>query len=96
MAQQMTIDSEAVLAAVNQISLCTADIDTRIKKFVNLLEEKNAQTSGKFTLFKTLQTRIEEESKNIDSAIAAIEEIKEALRRYEDLAAQADDDAGLR
>lgn len=94
--QQMTLDSQAVMAAVNQIDVCIADIDTRNKKFLSLLEEKNAQTQNKFTLIKTLQERVSDEAKNIQQAIAAAESIKESIHKYEALAEDANDDSDFR
>lgn len=91
--QQMSIDYDAVMAAVNQIDVAISDINTRNKKFIELLEEKNQQTSNKFSLIKTLQTRVEEEATNIKRTIEATESIKEALRAYADMAADANDDS---
>lgn len=96
MAQQMTIDSEAVKAAVNQIDVCIASITTWNNKFLALLEEKNQQTKGKFSLVKTLQQRVEDETKSIKAAVEATETIKESIRKYEELAAEADDDSAFR
>lgn len=93
---QMTLDSAAVAAAVNEISVCIDDINTRNTKFLALLEEKNNATQNKFTLLKTLQTRIEEEAGNLQGAIAATEAIKDSIRKYEDMAAEVDDDADFR
>ena len=55
MAEVMSINTEAVGAAINQISVYTADIATRNKKFLELLSEKNKATQGKFQLLKTLE-----------------------------------------
>lgn len=94
--QQMTIDSEAVAAAVNMIDIDIADINTRNKKFLTLLEEKNNQTQGKFALIASLKDRIEDETKNIQQTIEATEAIKDALRQYEQLAEEANDDSEFR
>jgi len=94
--QQMSIDYEAVMAAVNQIDVAISDINARNKKFVAILEEKNQQTKNKFAVIKTLQSRVEEEAQNIQQAIQATESIKDAIRRYVDLAEQANDDADFR
>ncbi len=93
---QMSIDSQAVAAAVNQIDLLIADIDTRNKKFITLLTEKNQVTKGKFQLLKTLQERVEQEANNIKGAIDATETIKEAIRKYEDMASDVNDDTAFR
>lgn len=95
-AQVMSIDSEAVGAAVNQISVCISDIDTRNKKFLALLQEKNDATQGKFSLLKTLEGRIQEEANNFQGLIAASENIKDSLRRYAEMAEAADDDSDFR
>lgn len=94
--QQMTIDSEAVAAAVNMIDVDIADINTRNQKFLALLDEKNSQTKGKFALIKSLKDRVEDETKNIQQTIEATEAIKESLRRYEELAEEANDDSAFR
>lgn len=96
MSQQMSINSEAVASAVNQIDVAIADIETRNKKFLELLEEKNDQTKGKFPLVKALMPRIEEEANNINKAIEATEAIKESLRKYENLAEDATDTSWMR
>lgn len=93
---QMSIDSEAVMAAVNQIDVAIEDINTRNKKFLTLLDEKNQATQGKFGLIKTLQDRVEDEAKNINQTIEATEMIKESIRRYEGIAEEANDDSEFR
>ena len=92
----MSLDSEAVAVAVNSIDIAIQDIQTRNNAFLDLLEEKNNQTKGKFALIKTLSEKVREETVNIKNAIEAVESIKEALRRYEDLAEQANDDSDFR
>lgn len=96
MAQVMSIDSEAVGSAINQISVCIADIDTRNKKFIALLQEKNEKTQGKFALLKTLEARVAEEADNFTQLIATAESIKDSLRRYEGMAEEANDDSDFR
>lgn len=96
MAQVMSIDSEAVGAAVNQISVAIADIDTRNKKFLALMQEKNEATQGKFSLLKSLEDRIQEEAENFKTLIQATEDIKDSLRRYAEMAEAADDDSDFR
>ena len=96
MAQQMTIDSEAVAAAVNQIDVDITDIKTRTDKLLSLLDEKNQQTKGKFAVIKTLKDRVEDEARNINEVVEATEAIKESLRKYEDLASEANDDSEFR
>lgn len=96
MGGQMSIDSEKVTAVVNQIDVCIEDIHTRNTKFLSLLEEKNQQTQGKFGLIVSLQDRVADEATNIKKAIDATEAIKEAIRKYEDLAEEANDDSAFR
>lgn len=89
--QQMTFDSEAIAAAVNQIDVAIADIETRNNKFIALLEEKNNQTRGKFPLVAALKPKIAEEAANIKSAIEATEAIKESIAKYQSLTEEAND-----
>lgn len=96
MAEVMSINTEAVGAAINQISVYTADIATRNKKFLELLNEKNQATQGKFTLLKTLENKLTEESHNFDALIGTQEEIKDALNKYAELAEEANDDHAFR
>lgn len=91
MANQLTINSEAVMVAVNQIDVAIEDINTRNKKFLELLEEKNTQTRGKFPLVTTLKPLIDEEAQNIEKAVQATEDIKESIRKYTAMAEQAVD-----
>lgn len=94
--QQLTFNAEAVAATVNQIDVAIADIDTRCKKYISLLEEKNAQTSNKWPMIKTLQATVEKEAQSIQNTIEACEAIKEAIRNYEIMADEASDDTDFR
>ena len=96
MSQQMSLNYDVVSAAVNRIETLTSDIETRNKKFISLLQEKNDATQGKFALLKTLQTRVEEEAANFKKLVAAQEEIKDSLERYSNLAEEANDDSAFR
>ena len=92
----MSLNSEVVGAAINKISVLTADIDARNKKFIELLTEKNEATQNKFQLLVTLQARVVEEAENFGKLLEAQEEIKASLRRYEELAEEANDDSAFR
>lgn len=94
--QVMSINTDVVNSAINQIAILTADIQTRNKKFMELLRSKNEATQEKFQLLKTLETRVIEESQNFDKMLEAQEEIREALVRYTELAEQANDDSAFR
>lgn len=96
MGGQLTINSEEVAAAVNQIDICIADINTRNDKFIALLNEKNEATHHKFPLLSTLQKRVEDEAANLQKAIQATEDIKEAIRKYVEQAEEASDDSAFR
>lgn len=93
---QMSINTEVVGAAVNQISVDIADIETRIKRFHALLLDKNQQTQGKFAIVKRLTTNIEIEVQNVASLNTASEEIRGALQKYIELAEMANDDSAFR
>lgn len=94
--QVMSLNTDVVGTAVNQISVLTADIQTRNKKFVELLNSKNEATQGKFALLKQLGVRVREEAANFDKILEAQEEIKAALQRYTELAEEAADDSAFR
>ena len=96
MANQMTLNTEAVAAAVNQIDIAIADIKTRNDKFLSLLDEKNQQTQGKFALIATLKGKVEEEARSLQETVDAAESIKDALRKYEGMAEEANDDGAFR
>lgn len=93
---QLSINSEKIGAAVNEISVLIADIDTRNKALINLLDEKYQQTNRKFGLMNTLKTRIEQEATNIQNTIEATESIKESIRKYTEMAEEASDDEWAR
>ena len=93
--QVMSLNTDVVGTAVNQISVLTADIQTRNKKFVELLNSKNESTQGKFALLKQLQVRVQEEAANFDKILEAQEEIKAALQRYTELAEEVNDDSAF-
>lgn len=92
MAQQMSIDTEKVGAAINRISQLTSDVKTRTDAFVQKLVEMNATTGGRWSLIKTLQVKIEAEVANIKGIVETQDAIKRGLDRYAELAAEVDDD----
>jgi len=94
--QVMSVNLELVGSTINQISVCTAYIQTLTKKLNDLILEKNKDTQGKFALLNTLSARVEEETHNVEKLIEAQEEIKESLRQYSDLAEEANDDSAFR
>ncbi len=93
---QMSINTEAVASAVNAVAIDVADIHTRLKRFLALLEEKNNQTKGKFAIVKTLSTKIETEVQNVQGLNDACDQIREALNRYIEIGEQANDDSAFR
>lgn len=93
---QMSLNSEVVAAAYNRISQDIADIGSRIDRFMMLLEEKNAATKGKFALIARLQQELQKEVDNVKKLNASVETIHETLRRYEELAEEANDDSAFR
>lgn len=88
---QMSINTEVVGAAVNQISVDIADIETRIKRFHALLIEKNELTKGKFAIVKKLTEKVELEVQNVASLNTAGDEIRDALQKYIEIAEMAND-----
>lgn len=94
--QIMSINTDVVNTAINQISVLTADIQTRNKKFIELLNAKNEVTGGKFALLKTLEDKIVQEAQAFDKVLEAQEEIKASLSRYAELAEEANDDSAFR
>ena len=96
MGGQMNFDSQNVYAAVNQIDVALQDIETRNKNFLSQVEEKNQRLNGKFAVIKTLSAKVEEEKTSIQKCIEAVDIIKEALRKYEEQLAEANDDSELR
>lgn len=93
---QMSINTDVVGAAVNQISNYIDDIATRTKKFCDLVSEKNAQTNNKWTLLKTLEEKLAQETKNVNDIITSMDEIKSALDKYAEVAAEVDDDSDFK
>ncbi len=96
MGGQMNFDSQNVYAAVNQIDVALQDIETRNKNFLSQIEEKNQRLNGKFAVIKTLGVKVEEEKASIQKCIEAVDVIKEALRKYEEQLAEANDDSDFR
>ena len=92
---QMSINTDVVGSAVNQISVRVADIETRTNKFLNLVTEKNSETSNRWSLLKTLQDKLAVETENVKRIIAAEDDIKADLNRYAEAAAEVDDDSEL-
>lgn len=93
MGEIVSINTEAIMPAVNEISVRIADIDTRNKKFLSLIQETNDRTEGKFALIKALQEKVEEEAINITESVKAVEDIEQALNEHIAMAEMADDDS---
>lgn len=93
---QMSINTEIVASAVNQISMDIADINTRLNRFLALLEEKNDQTGGKFAIVKTLTNKMQVEVTNVQKLNEACDQIRDTLQRYIELAEEANDDSAFR
>ena len=93
---QMSINTEVVAAAVNSISVDISDIQTRLNRFLALLDEKNNQTSGKFAIVKTLTAKMQKEVANVQALNDACDQIRETLQRYIEIAEQANDDSAFR
>lgn len=87
---QLSINTDAVGSAVNRISTLVTDIDTRTKKFVELVNEKNTQTGQKWTLLVKLEDKLATEVQNVQHIEEAMDEIKSSLSKYADMAAEAD------
>ncbi len=92
---QVTIDSTAVKSAVNEIDVNIEDIKTRIRKFLEVIEEKKQATQGKFPVVVTLEKRMQEEVQNLNEINEAMESINEVVQKYIDLASEAVDDSFL-
>lgn len=93
---QMAINTEVVGSAVNQISIDVADIQTRLQRFLALLEEKNQQTKGKFAIVSTLSARMQQEVANVKALEEVVDTIHETLNRYIEIGEQANDDSMFR
>lgn len=94
--QVMSLNLDVVMSAINQISVMTADIQTRNKKFIELLNSKNEATQGKFQLLATLEGKVRDEAQNFDKILEAQDEIVASVNRYAELAEQANDDTAFR
>lgn len=96
MANPMTLDTDKVSATLNQISDLITEVQKKNTEFIALLEQSNQKAGGKFKLTKTLEERIREEARNINLLIETADIITEALNRYADKAAEANDDSAFR
>lgn len=93
---QMSINTEVVAAAVNAIAVDIADIQTRLSRFLALLDEKNNQTGGKFAIVKTLTEKMQKEVANVNQLNEACDQIRDTLQRYIEIASEANDDSAFR
>lgn len=91
--QVMSLNLDVVVTAINSISVMTADIQTRNKKFMELLRSKNEATQGKFQLLATLEEKIKVEAQNFDKMLEAQDEIIQSVNRYAEMAEAAQDDS---
>lgn len=91
MSQVMTIDAEAVAAAVNQIDVAIQDINTRNQKFLEILDNANTQCEGNFPPIPHLIEDIGREAENLKKTQDAVEAIKDSIARYTALAEEAAD-----
>lgn len=96
MANPMTLDTDKVSATLNQISDLITEVQKKNTEFIALLEQSNQKANGKFKLTKTLEERIREEARNINLLVETADTITEALNRYADKAAEANDDSAFR
>lgn len=93
--QVMSINTDVVGAAVNELSVITADIQTRNKKFLELLNQKNEATQGKFALLAKLEEKVADEVNNFNKALSAQDDIKVSLQRYIEMFEEANDDSAF-
>lgn len=87
----MTLDSEAVTASVNQIDVSLDNISNIIKTLEGLVNDNIDKTQGKFPLLKNLGVQVEKEVGVLQGTLAACERIKESIRVYGQMAAEATD-----
>lgn len=92
----MSINAEVVGAAVNKISVLVSDIAARNKKFLELVSDKSEAVQHKFAVLNELEKGIIAEADEINKLIETQEEIKAALKHYEELAEAADDASAFR
>lgn len=92
---QMSINTDVVGSAVNQISVYVDDIATRTKKFRSIVADANATTNNKWALMKKLEEKLEQETNNVNDIITAMDEIKVALDKYAEAASEVDDASEL-
>lgn len=96
MGQIMSIDTDKVASAVNQINELVGEIQKKNTEGIALLEAANQKTENKFSLLTTLETRIREEAGNLNKLASSSDVITEALNRYADMASEANDDSAFR
>lgn len=94
--QQMQLNTDLVNATIMQISELTQGIQDKNRAFLNLLQEKNSRTNGKFDLLVKLEQGVTRESENFNALIEAQEEVKRELDKYAELIEEANDSSGLR
>ena len=87
----ISINTEEVNSAVNQISTLLAEIDARNKKCIELLTSHAEAAKGKNAVINTVNERIHEEAQNIKGLIETAEEIAAEINRYAEKLAEADD-----
>ena len=96
MANPMSLNTDEVSLAVNQINDLISEIQKKNTEFIALLESSNQKVGGRFQLTVTLETRIREEAAQINKLNEAAESIIEALNRYAEMATEANDDSAFR
>lgn len=92
---QMSINADLVGASVNQISVLMADIDSRIAKFQELVQEGIQKANGKWELMSKLGEKLQEEVANVKKIEESIETVKTAINRYADAMSEVDDASEL-
>lgn len=95
MADFMSLNTEEVNSAVNQISTILAEIDTRNKKCLELLNHHAEAAKGKNAVINTVLQRIGEEAANIKGLTETVDEITAELNRYAEKIAEANDASAL-
>lgn len=93
---QASFNAEEVSISVNKISMLIADIDTRNKKFIELINRSNQKMNNGLLPLVTLESRISEEQRNIDQILKDIDQIGIDLRQYGAHMDDLNDDSAFR
>lgn len=95
MGQQISLDTDAVRIAINQIGDLISEIDLANKNLVRSVESVNEATQNKYQVTVALHVKLQEQVEKFNQVKTSQADIVQITKRYADAVEQANDSDGL-